>query len=216
MYNQNTVSGSLQLLWGYAGPVLFCCQILLREIWPLQLTVSRILQRHTILTVSQLLCWEADAGWSGVALRGASHPGLRVVEVMVSSQPPRLGQTARRSGALQEFAPLQGHAVVWRSEVRRPRGETSWGTYYSVCEAQIPQSQTLVAWRGGRRSTVTLILGGGSDTVHWMEVDIKRKEGWRGVRDEEWKGGVWGVCREGRNKKKVMEKLNKCGVSQTQ
>lgn len=29
-------------------------------------------------------------------------------------------------------------------------------------------------------------------------------------------GGVGGVCREGRNKKKVMEKLNKCGVSQTQ
>lgn len=128
-----------------------------------------------------------------MALRGASRPGLRVVEVMVSSQPPRLGQTTRRSRALQEFAPLQGHAVVWRSEVRRPRGETSWGTYYSVCEAQIPQSQTLVAWRGGRRSTVTLILGGGSDTVHWMEVDIKRKEGWRGVRDEEWRE-VCGEC----------------------
>lgn len=104
-----------------------------------------------------------------MALRGAGCPGLLVVEVMVGSQPPRLSQTAGRSGALQEFAPLQGHTVVWRSEVRRPGEETSWPTYYSVCEAEIPQSQTLVAWRGGRGSTETLILGGGGDTVHWME-----------------------------------------------
>lgn len=125
---------------------------------------------RTILTVSQLLWWEADAGRSGVALHGAGIPGLLVVEVMVSSQPPCLSQTAGRSRALQEFAPLQGHAVVWGSEVRRPGEKTSWPTYYSVCEAEIPQSQTLVAWRGGRGSSVTLILGGGSDTVHWMEV----------------------------------------------
>lgn len=103
-----------------------------------------------------------------MALHGAGIPGLLVVEVMVSSQPPRLSQTAGRSGALQKFAPLQGHAVVWRFEVRRP-GE-AWPTYYSVCEAEIPQSQTLVAWRGGRGSSVTLILGRGGDTVHWMEV----------------------------------------------
>lgn len=132
---------------------------------------------RTILTVSELLWWEADAGRSGVALRGASRPGLWVVEVMVSSQPPCLSQIASGSRALQEFAPLQGHAVVWRFEVRRPGKETSWHTYYSVCEDEIPQSQTLVAWRGGRGSSVTLILGGGGDTVHWMEVWIKRKEG---------------------------------------
>lgn len=121
---------------------------------------------HTILTVSQLLWWETDAGRSGVALCGASCPGFLVVEVMVTSQPPCFSQTPGRSGALQELAPLQGHAVVRRFEVRRP-GEP---THYSVREAEIPQSQTLVAWRGGRGSSVTLILGGGCDTVHWMEV----------------------------------------------
>lgn len=87
-----------------------------------------------------------------------------------SSQPPCISQTASRPGAVQELAPLQGHAVVWGSEVRGSGERTSWPTYYSVCEAEIPQSQTLVAWRGGRGSSVTLILGGGSDTVHWMEV----------------------------------------------
>lgn len=128
---------------------------------------------RTILTVGQLLWWDADAGRSG-----AGCPGLLLVEVMVTGQPPRLSQTAGGSGALQEFAPLQGHAVVRRSEVGRPGEETSWPTYhYSVCEAEIPQSQTLVAWRGGRGSSVTLILGGGCDTVYWMEVRIKRKGG---------------------------------------
>lgn len=126
--------------------------------------------RRTILAVSQVLWWEADAGRSGVAVRGDGSPDLLVVEVMVTGQPPCLGQTAGRSRALQEFASLQGHTVVWRSEVRRPGEETSWPTYYSVCEAEIPQSQTLVAWRGGRGSSVTLILGGGGDTVHWVEV----------------------------------------------
>lgn len=111
-----------------------------------------------------------------LALHGPGCPGLLVVEVMVSSEPPSLSQTSGCSGALQEFAPLQGHTVVWRSEVGRPGDVTSWPTYYSVCE--IPQSQTVVAWRGGRGSSVTLILGGGGDTVHWMEVWIKRKEGW--------------------------------------
>lgn len=121
---------------------------------------------RTILTISQILRWETHAGRSGVALHGGGIPGLLMVEVMVSSQPPCLSQTAGHSRALQEFAPLQGHTVVWRSEVWRPGEETSWPTYYSVCEAEIPQSQTLVAWRGGRRSSVTLIHGGGGDTVH--------------------------------------------------
>lgn len=111
---------------------------------------------------------------------------------MVPSEPPGLSQTAGCSGALQQFAPLQRHAVVWRSEVRGPGEDTSWTTYDSVCEAEIPQSQTLVAWRGGRGSSVTLILGGGSDTVHWMEVWIKTKGGMeerrRGVTDGSDKG----------------------------
>ena len=104
----------------------------------------------------------------------SSRPGVLVLEL----EPPCLSQTPSCSGALQELAPLQGHAVVWRFEVRRPGDETSWPTYYSVCEGEIPQSQTLVAWRGGRGSSVTLILGGGGDTIHWMEAMIKGKEEW--------------------------------------
>lgn len=112
-----------------------------------------------------------------MARRGPGCPCVLVLEVKVSSQPARLGQTACRSGALQEFAPLQCHAVVWRFEVRRPGEVPSWPTYYAVCEAKVPQSQPLVAWRGGRGSSVTLILGRGGDTIHWMEVEIKRKGG---------------------------------------
>lgn len=62
--------------------------------------------------------------------------------------------------------------------MRRSGAEASGPAHDSVCQAQIPQSQTLVAWRGGRGSSVTLILGGGGDTVHWMQVRVKRKEGW--------------------------------------
>lgn len=112
-----------------------------------------------------------------LALRGAACPGFLVVEVMVACEPPSLSQTSGCSRALQEFAPLQGDAVVWWSEVGRP-GEASWSTYYSIGDAEIPQSQTLVAWRGGRGSSVTLILGGGCDTVNWTEGWIKRKKGW--------------------------------------
>ena len=161
---------------------------------------------RTILTVSQLLRWKADARRSKVALHGAGVAGILVVEVMVGSQPPSLCQTASGPRALQQLAPLQGNAVVWGSEVRRP-GKDDWPTHYSVSDAEIPQSQTLVAWRGGRGSSVTLILGGGSDTIHWMEVWIKRKKGWtnrRQVRDGDGKGNVCvcGCVKERRNKRK--------------
>lgn len=119
---------------------------------------------RTVLAVSQLLRWEADAG--------------RSREALIGCQPPSFSQIPRCSRALKKLTPLHGHAVVWRSEVRRPGETSSYSSYshYSVCE--IPQSQTMVAWRGGRGSSVTLILGGGSDTVHWMEVKVKRKVGW--------------------------------------
>lgn len=50
---------------------------------------------------------------------------------------------------------------------------------YSVCDPEVAQSQTLVAWRGGRGSSVTLVLSGGRDTVHWMDVKVEIKGGWR-------------------------------------
>lgn len=101
-----------------------------------------------------------------MALCGAGCSGIFVLEL----KPPRLSQTTGRSGALQELAPLQGHAVVWRSEVRSSGDRRPWPADYSVCDPKIAQSQTLVAWRGGRGSSVTLILSGGCDTVHWMDV----------------------------------------------
>lgn len=115
---------------------------------------------------------------------------------MLEVEPPRLSQPAGRPGALQQFAPPQGHAVVWRSDVRRAGDRTCQPTHYSICEPEIPQSQTLVAWRGGRRSSVTLILGGGGDTVHWVDVWVKIKRGMEerkkvggGMRNDQQVGG---------------------------
>lgn len=131
----------------------------------------------TVIAVSQVL-GEADAGRSGPAA-----PVLLVLQQAVGGQPPGLGQAAGRSGALQQFASLQGNTVVGGPEVRRPGAEASGPAHYRVREAQVPQSQTLVAWRSGRGSSVTLILGGGGDTVHWMQAGVKGREGWR------WRGG---------------------------
>lgn len=118
----------------------------------------------------------------------------------VGGEPPRLRQAAARSGALQEFAPLQGNTVVGRPEVRRSGPGASGSARDSVGEAQIPQSQTLVAWRGGRGSSVTLILGGGGDTVHWMQAGVKGKEGMEmeggGGVSERWGGGIKGGTKE--------------------
>lgn len=132
---------------------------------------------RTIIAVSQVLSREADAGGSGGALRGAAAPLLLVLKQAGGGEPPGLGQVAARPGALQELAPLQGNAVVRRPEVRRPGPGAPGSARDSVGEAQIPQGQTLVAWRGGRGSSVTLILGGGGDTVHWMQAGVKGKGG---------------------------------------
>lgn len=67
------------------------------------------------------------------------------------------GGSISSSGALQQPAPLQGHAVVRGPEVGRPG--------VGVGVGPVAQGQTLVAWRGGRRSSVTLVLGGRGDTV---------------------------------------------------
>lgn len=139
---------------------------------------------------------------------GDGRSGLLVLEV----KPPRLGQPTSRSGALQQFAPPQRHAVVRRSDVRRPGDGTCQPTHYSVCEPEIPQSQTLVAWRGGRRSSVTLVLGGGGDTVHWKDVWRKIKGGMEqrktgcGVRNDRQVGCVKKRKKGGEGK--IMQKLN--------
>lgn len=121
---------------------------------------------RTVLAVSQVLRWGDGAGRSGLALNGAGRSEVK---------PPCLDQP----GALQELAPLQGHAVVWRPEVRRSGGGRPRPAGYSVCDPKVAQSQTLVAWRGGRGSSVTLVLSGGRDTVHWMDVKVEIKGGWR-------------------------------------
>lgn len=133
-----------------------------------------------------------------MARRGPGCPCVLVLQVKVTRQPACLSQTAGSSGALQEFAPLQCHAVVRRFEVRRPGDVPSWPTYYSVCEAEVPQGQALVAWRGGRGSSVTLILGRGGDTIHWMQVEIKKKKGGDGPKK---RGGGRGMRSERRRRK---------------
>lgn len=53
----------------------------------------------------------------------------------------------------------------------------------------VTQGQTLIAWRGGRRSSVTLILGGGRDAVNWMEAMEEEQTNKQKARGEGVKGG---------------------------